>query len=197
MQKISLLLLLICFTQLMNAQNELQRCVQTSFDTTDSTYNPADALMVWKNCVTGKQVPDFSGTTMSDKKIKAKDMKGKIVVLNLWFIDCLPCIAELPALNKLVSTYKDNRDIIFLAITWESKARVEKDFFSKYKFDFSIIPGAQTVVDRFGKPGYPATFIIDRKGVIKTAWLGGPVGERAETEAYEKVKPVLDELLKD
>lgn len=196
MKKSLILFLLVCMNKFSWSQNDLQKCVETSFRQTDSAYNPADALLIWRDCVKGKQVPEFSVKTMAGKKIKSKDMEGKIIVLNLWFIDCLPCIAELPALNKLVNAYKDNKEIVFLAITWESKARVENDFFSKYKLDFSIIPDAQTTVDSFGKPGYPATFIIDRRGVINTAWLGGPVGERAESEAYEKIKPVVDQLLK-
>ena len=30
-------------------------------------------------------------------------LRGRVVVLNFWFLACAPCQAEIPSLNKLVS----------------------------------------------------------------------------------------------
>jgi aconitate hydratase len=51
------------------------------------------------------------------------------------------------------------------------------------------------LVEQFGKPGFPTTFVFDREGKVKGAWLGGPVDAAAKTEAIKRVKPVLDDLL--
>ena len=190
-----LFIVMVLATTISMAQNPLQNCITSSFHTVDSTLNHADRFMLWQDCVKGKQMPEFSVKTLKGEKIKTKDLQGKIVVLNLWFIDCLPCIKELPALNKLVTEYRDRKDVIFLSVTFETSARIEKDFFSKYKLDFEVVPDAMKVVELFGKPGFPTTFVIGRDGMVKAAWLGGPVDDAADTEAYRRVKPVVDELL--
>ena len=176
-------------------QTDLQQCVQSSFYQQDSTLNHADRFMLWTECVKEKPAPDFSGKTLKGEKIKMKSLRGKIVVLNLWFIDCLPCIKELPALNKLVAEYRGNKDVVFISLTWETKERVEKEFFAKYKLDFEVIPEEMKAVELFGKPGYPTTFVIGKDGLVKAGFLGGPIDDSAETEAYRRVKPVLDALL--
>ena len=49
---------------------------------------------------------------MGKNRIRTKDLKGKINVINFWFMKCAPCIAEIPALNTLVKKYK-GKDINF------------------------------------------------------------------------------------
>jgi len=195
MKKQLMLLACLGFSFSIYCQNVLQDCVQNNFMKEDSTKNHADRFMAWIDCVNEKEIPSFSVKTLKDEKIKSKDLEGKIVVINLWFIDCLPCIKELPALNRLVREYAKHKDVMFLSMTWESKERIEKDFFSKYKLDFKVVPDAMKVIDLFGKPGYPATFVVGRDGHIKNAWLGGPIDDSAETEAYNRIKPILDGLL--
>ena len=195
MKKQLLLLTCLMISCTLFCQNDLQDCVQNNFVKQDSTKNPADRFMAWLDCVNEKEIPSFSVKTLNDEKIKSKDLEGKIVVINLWFIDCLPCIKELPALNRLVREYSKYKDVLFLSMTWESKERIEKDFFSKYKLDFKVVPDAMKVIDLFGKPGYPTTFVVGRDGHIKNAWLGGPIDDSADTEAYNRIKPVLDGLL--
>lgn len=144
----------------------------------------------------GKQIPEFSVRTMEGDMLESAKLKGKIIVLNLWFINCLPCIREIPALNKLVEMYNDRKDdVVFLAVTWETREKIREEFLSKYNLDFTIIPEQMELVEQFGKPGFPTTFVFDREGKVKGAWLGGPVDAAAKTEAIKRVKPVLDDLL--
>ncbi len=116
-------------------------------------------------------------------------------MINFWFVECHPCIAELPALNKLAEEYKDN-SVVFLAPTYETKQWLDTFFYTKYKYDFMIIPDAINVINQFGGTGYPTTYIIDRKGKLKEVFNGGPIDIKAETEIYLKAKPIIDELLK-
>ena len=96
MKKQLLLLTCLMISCTLFCQNDLQDCVQNNFVKQDSTKNPADRFMAWLDCVNEKEIPSFSVKTLNDEKIKSKDLEGKIVVINLWFIDCLPCIKELP-----------------------------------------------------------------------------------------------------
>jgi hypothetical protein len=99
MRKIRILLLIICVTTYANAQTPLQDCVTSSFYRPDSTINHADRLMLWIDCMQDKELPEFTAQKLNGDKLKSRDLSGKIVVLNLWFIDCLPCIKELPEIQ--------------------------------------------------------------------------------------------------
>ena len=58
----------------------------------------------------GDKFKFFDLTDINGKPIKVADMAGKIVVINFWFIACPICRYEMPELNRLVDTYKNNKD---------------------------------------------------------------------------------------
>lgn len=190
--KLSFIIFFLLLIKFSPAQDDFIKCWQDAFQHMDSTGLNFEG---WKNCVRGKHIPDFEVKTVSGKTINSKDLLGKVVVLNFWFIDCLPCIAELPALNLLVKEYKD-QPIEFLAFTHDTKERLDTAFFTKHKFDFNIIPGDSTVIKQFGEMGYPNTYIIDKSGKVKEIFIGGFIDKKAEMEIYTRVKPIIDELLK-
>lgn len=180
-----------------SAQNDLVRCVQTNFTHMDTLINQGkNPWTEWKNCVTGKHIPAFSATTLTGQKIDASDLKDKVVVINFWSISCPPCLAELPALNKLVNEYK-NKNVVFIAITFESMKRMNDDFFPRFQFDFKLVINAQSIIDTFGSSGYPTTYIVDKKGMIKDAWIGGTIDDKQPDYVYLKAKPIIDGLLKN
>jgi peroxiredoxin len=181
------------------AQNTFSECYDTLYQRlTHSTTGPdISGMNDWENCIKGKEMPLLTLQTISGEKIETKDLKGKVIVINLWFTTCYPCIAELPALNKLVKEYKD-KNVVFLGLSTDTKEMLDADFSPKYKFDFTIIPDAMNIVDeKIGHTGFPTTYIIDKKGRVIDAWIGGSTGKDADTAAYLRAKPIIDELLKE
>jgi len=196
MRKVIIIVSFVFATQVSFAQKTFSECYDTLFQRLTHTTNPNISFMNdWQNCIKGKEMPYLSLQTISGEKIETKDLKGKVIVINLWFTTCHPCIAELPALNKLVKEYKD-KNVVFLGLSTDTKEYLNSEFFPKYKFDFKIIPGAVDIVEKIGHTGFPTTYIIDMKGKVIDAWIGGFDGKEAETAAYLKAKPIIDELLK-
>lgn len=147
----------------------------------------------WRTCLEGKTIPAFETRALDGKKIRSADWKGNIVVINFWFTACPPCVAEMPAFNRLAREYK-NQKVFFLGITFSTKKEV-KDFLKKYAFNIPIAADADTLEKLFAVQQHPLTFIVDRAGVIKKAIAGGSVGAKAADEAYNKIKQEIDELL--
>lgn len=174
-------------------QNEFLKCFQNAVDQSDSTRFDEQK---WIDCLKGKQLPDFEARTLSGRMIDSKDLKGKVVVINFWFIECHPCVAELPGLNLLVKEFK-NSNVLFLGITYETKERLDSAFFPKYQFDFDIVPGASYIINKFGPIGYPTTFFIDKHGTINNVIAGGLSDKNAVVDVYRKEKPIIEELLKN
>ena len=110
----------------------------------------------------GKPFPDFTLTDLSDTTHTSESIKGKVVVINLWFTACAPCIHEMPELNKIVDAYKENEDVLFLAFALDPKPLVDK-FLKKHKFDYNIIPESQEyITKKLNPPGYPTHIVLDK-----------------------------------
>ena len=54
----------------------------------------------------GKPALPFSVTDLLGNAYSIDKLKGKLIVINFWFVECKPCIMEMPDLNKLVEKYK-------------------------------------------------------------------------------------------
>jgi len=191
---------------LVRGQNEYAQCTERKNKAFEGVLNKggidsADGKKLlkeskdWVDCIKGKTIPAFMIRDINGKEISSENLKGKVIVINNWFTSCPPCIAEMPALNKLVEEYK-GKDVFFLGLTHDTKKKLKKKFLRKYKFDFTIVPDGQTLEDLLGAQEHPMTFIIDQNSKVKDVWAGGAVGEKAKTEAYDKAKPIIDELLK-
>jgi len=137
--------------------------------------------------------PTFSGITLGGKTINSAALKGKVLVLNLWFVNCPNCIQEIKLLNELVDAYKDNKDVVFIGLASNTKADLEK-FLVKNPFKFQIIPNAGTFTlfkfgssDKSGKYnlGYPTHVVIDREGQ-KVLQIEGVKGVAALKEELKK-----------
>src|SRR6185295_19088098 len=70
--------------------------------------------------------PTFSALNMDGKKVDLADLKGKVVAINLWFVNCPNCIEEITLLNQLVDSYKDNKDVVFLGLAASKKALLQQ-----------------------------------------------------------------------
>lgn len=122
----------------------------------------------------------FAALDMAGQKVDTTELKGKVVVLNLWFINCPNCIEEIKLLNDLVDQYKDNKDIVFLGVAASRKPDLEK-FLIRNPFKYRIIPnGSMIILSKFGTPDkngeinipFPMHYILDREGKIVTKAQG-------------------------
>lgn len=195
MKRLIILISFLFITVEIFSQNEIKDCLKNFFKKIDSvTKTGRDPFEVWKKCVIGQKLPAFVLKTYSGDTIRSAELEGRVIVINFWFIDCHPCIAEMPGLNKLVREFK-NKDVVFLAPTWETEQRVKNNFLDKHQLDFKIIPDARSFIDKVMASGYPTTYIIDKNGVVNDAFNGGLTNEKASEEFFNKSKPIIDKLL--
>lgn len=125
-------------------------------------------LKIRKYFLYGEPAPEFSIKTLDGNFIKSIEQNGKILVVNFWFIGCLPCMEEIPALNKIVEKFGSNSEVVFLGIATDSEESL-KAFLTKRQFDFRIATAQKTDILEKYKPnrfGFPITIIIDQKGKI-------------------------------
>jgi peroxiredoxin len=121
-----------------------------------------------------KKAPPFEVTTLAGKILKLDELKGKYVVLNFWFINCPPCLNEIPQLNKLVTAYSKGGkgDFVFIGFSRDSSKRALSDFLAHKPFSYQIVPKNDEVIKNYSSEAlkvmrYPTHIIIDPKGEIE------------------------------
>lgn len=114
----------------------------------------------------GAPLPDFDFTTIEGKNYTNANCKGKILVVDTWFVKCTACVNEMPDLNRWVYQYKDRNDIVFLSLCLDDKPAIEK-FLTRQGFAFQIVPDAAAYIERnLGVYTYPTKFLVGKDGTI-------------------------------
>ena len=114
----------------------------------------------------GKPLPGFDFVDLKGREYNPETCKGKVVVLNFWFIGCTACQEEMPALNRIVANYKDSSDVLFVSLAPDNPDSLKK-FLEKNPFAYAIIPRKNKyVIDTLNIRMFPTHMIIDRKGLV-------------------------------
>jgi peroxiredoxin len=126
--------------------------------------------------------PPFAVKDLKSNSLKLEDLKGKVVVLNFWFVECKPCVSEIPELNELVHDFQ-KEEIVFIALGL-NKAEQMKKFLKKSPFNYQVVPDAKEVANQFAVDGFPTSVVIDKEGVVRYISLGvGPQNKEKLAEA--------------
>lgn len=114
----------------------------------------------------GTKFPDFTVTDVNGIKYNNAKFEGKTTVIKTWFINCKPCIAEMPELNKLVDMYK-NKDVQFLSLATDEKKPL-LNFLKKNEFKYDVLPNQKDLIQNELKlTAYPTHLVVNEKGIIK------------------------------
>ena len=128
----------------------------------------------------GKPLPDFVFKDILGKTYTPEDIKGKVVVINLWFTSCAPCIEEMPELNKLVKEYENNDAVLFLALALDEKGPRLSKFLETHIFNYNIVPDSQDyIVEKLQVGIFPTHIVLDKNSnvVFTLAGYTPQVGE--------------------
>jgi len=75
----------------------------------------------------GTVAPNFIAKDLLGEMVDLNTLKGKVVLLNFWFINCPPCRMEMPDLNELKNEYKD-QEVVFIGITFDQPNQINEFF---------------------------------------------------------------------
>lgn len=141
-----------------------------SFDERMSTERGIDGMEASLSNI--QQVPDLKFKDENGKTVSLHALKGKVVFINLWATWCPPCIHEMPSINKLRQTFKDNDDLVFLMVDMDGEIESAKNFMKKKKFDLPVhVPHSEIPRDLFAG-SIPTTIIVDKQNNIAGRQVG-------------------------
>lgn len=153
-----------------------------------SQFSPADA---------GTAAPAYRAATLDGDTVALADLRGRVVLLNVWATWCPPCVREMPALQRLYERYHE-RGLEVVAVSVDTQlpgtsgASGIAEFASDLGLTFRILHDPSGTVERtFNVPALPVTIVITRDGHIHERVLG----ERAWDEPRYAAQ--IEELLAD
>lgn len=125
---------------------------------------------------------DFTLPDLTGKKVQLASLKGKVILVNFWATWCPPCRAEMPGMEKLYQSLKDNPDFVMLAVDSQEDPATVKTFIEKNKYHFPVLlDQAGAVTAQYSVRAYPTTYVIDRQGRVIGGVVGAHAWETAET----------------
>lgn len=152
------------------------------------------ASLAFANLTAGTKAPDFTLPTADGKTFTLSDSfktAPKVVVLDLWATWCPPCRAEIPYLIALNDKF-DDKDVMIVGVALDQNKASVTSFIQKQKINYTVAldPDADKLGTLFKVGGIPATYVIDRNGVIRYTHSGFPTGDKAaqksEAAAFER-----------
>jgi thiol-disulfide isomerase/thioredoxin len=107
----------------------------------------------------------FRLTKLDGSPLEMSSLRGKIIVINFWATWCGPCRTELPLFEKTIDKYRNDSDVVFLAVTTDEDRKQVPEFIreNKYKLPVAFADGLDA---HFDVTGIPTTIILDRKGAV-------------------------------
>lgn len=141
-----------------------------------------------QNGLENKAIREFHFTDLNNKTWDLSKLKGKVIVMNFWFIACDPCRREMPKLNELSAANRKN-EVVFLALSPDDKKAIGA-FLEKRKFDYNIVPSSLDYISSLNINSFPTHLVIDKQGIIREVFIG----YRADIK--EELQAKIDELVK-
>lgn len=138
----------------------------------------------------GEKVPNFSAPNSEGVMLKLNEIKGKVTIIDFWASWCKPCRIENPNLVNLYNEYHvKGLEIISISLDSETQKSawikaIEKDQLNWYNIS-NLKSWNDPIAQLYGVNSIPATFIIDKDGVLIDKRLRG-------SQLDNKIKELLD-----
>lgn len=137
----------------------------------------------------GAPVPAYRGVSLAGDSVALADQRGKVVLLNVWATWCHPCREEIPELRALHERYR-GRGLELIGVSVDAQGNEDgiREFMKEFQMAYPVWHDPdERVSTRFLVVGVPATFLVDRSGILR--WRKtGPIqpGDTSLTNAIER-----------
>ena len=133
--------------------------------------------------------PDLELAGADGGSIRLSQLKGNVILLNVWATWCGPCRMELPIVQKMYDRYSD-RNFVVLAVNVDADRNKIEPFKKRYNISLPVYFASPEDAGQMTAMGIPSTFIIGPDQLL----LDRAVGYSEKVE--ERWKQVIERRLK-
>ena len=125
----------------------------------------------------GKPAPDFVLKGMDGKNLRLSEFRGQVVLVNFWARWAGDSRRELPALDRINTTYS-RAGLVVLGVSVDEDVRRAREFAEGMKLGFPILFDATPDIGRdYSIEKMPMTILVDRSGVVRYVSPGFKPGD--------------------
>jgi thiol-disulfide isomerase/thioredoxin len=115
---------------------------------------------------------DFALTTMDGQKIRARDLRGKVVLLDCWATWCSPCMAQLPEIKAFYEKWhQDGLEVLGINFDHDAEKVTKTCQQLGLAWPQVIVPKdaatRQLWQEASGIGGLPRVLLLDHEGILR------------------------------
>lgn len=127
---------------------------------------------------------DSEGNTVT-----TASLKGKVVFINFWASWCPPCRAEMPSLNQLYLSLRENKNLVFLFVNEDEDKSKGIYYIESHHLSIPFYSIAGEISPVIYSGTLPTTIVLDKEGKIVLKHAG--IGKYDTNEFMQQLKQLL------
>lgn len=122
----------------------------------------------------GQPAPAYQTFSLAGDSVSLAALRGSVVLLNVWATWCHPCRDEIPVLQALHERYAARGlELVGVSVDAHGAEAAIRDFARDFTMTYPLwLDPDERVQSTFLAIGVPATFLIDREGVLRWRHVG-------------------------
>jgi thiol-disulfide isomerase/thioredoxin len=130
----------------------------------------------------------------TDRPLRLADLRGKVVLLDMWTFDCINCRNVIPSLRDWHTKYADQGLVVignhYPEFDYERDLGNLKDAIQRLEVTYAVAQDNDGVTwQAYGTRYWPTLFVIDKRGHLRYTHIG--------EGAYAETEQVIQDLLKE
>lgn len=141
----------------------------------------------------GSLAPEFSLQTLDGQSVQLSELRGKNLLISYWVTWCIPCIEELPVLNRLYQEYQ-SEDLVILSVNGIQQDELDKVTATISEMGITLpvaLDQSEILWDSYWVRFLPTSFFIDETGIIRYIQLGSLTEENLRIKIEELISDQL------
>ena len=139
----------------------------------------------------GKEAPDFVLKAMDGRNLRMSEFRGQVVLVNFWARWAGDSRQEMPALDRINTTY-NRAGLVVLGVSVDEDLARAREFAGAMKVSYPIMFDTGSSIGRdYLLEKMPMTILVDREGVVRYSNVGF---KRGDERAYlDHIRELLRE----
>jgi cytochrome c biogenesis protein CcmG/thiol:disulfide interchange protein DsbE len=135
----------------------------------------------------GEPAPNFALADLDGNPLRLSDLRGRPVIVNFWASWCGPCVEEFPLLADAQLAHEAD-GLVVVGIVFRDRSEAARAFMGRMAATWpaAMDPGEE-VAQGYGVIGPPATFFIDRNGIV----VGRQIGQFSPADLERGLASIL------
>ena len=120
----------------------------------------------------GKEAPDFVLKAMDGRNLRMSEFRGQVVLVNFWARWAGDSRQEMPALDRINTTYS-RAGLVVLGVSVDEDLNRAREFAGAMKVSYPVMFDTGSSIGRdYLLEKMPMTILVDRSGVVRYSAVG-------------------------